>query len=103
MAKYNEIENDDYLLTTNLLGMTNFAELEQAEAFTFSIRATQIEQGTYNIMAFSLTNFVGLHHHLFQDIYSFAGQFRDVQLMKGNTRFCQVQYMDADSSNLFTQ
>ena len=103
MAKYNEFKNDDYLLTTNLLGMTNFTDLEQAEAFTFSIRATQIEQGTYNIMSFSLTNFVGLHHHLFQDIYSFAGQFRDVQLMKGNTRFCQVQYMDAYSSNLFTQ
>ncbi|MBO0603467.1 Fic family protein [Sporosarcina sp. E16_3] len=67
------------------------------------IRATQIEQGAYNIMAFSLTNFVGLHRHLFQDIYSFAGQFRDVQLMKGNTRFCQVQYMDAYASNLFTQ
>ena len=65
MAKYNEFENDDYLLKTNLLGMTNFAELEQAEAFTFSIRATQIEQGAYNIMAFSLTNFVGLHRHLF--------------------------------------
>jgi len=103
MAKYNEFENADYLLTTNLLGMTNFAELEQAEAFTFSIRATQIEQGAYNIIAFSLINFVGLHRHLFQDIYSFAGQFRDVQLMKGNTRFCQVQYMDAYASNLFTQ
>lgn len=103
MAKYNEFENDNYLLTTNILGMTNFAELEQAEAFTFSIRATQIEQGSYNILAFSLTNFVELHHHLFQDIYSFAGQFRDVQLMKGTTRFCQVQYMDAYSSNLFTQ
>ncbi len=103
MAKYNDFENDDYLLTTNLLGMTNFTELEQAEAFTFSIRATQIEQGVYNITAFSLINFVGLHRHLFQDIYSFAGQFRDVQLMKGNTRFCQVQFMDAYASNLFTQ
>lgn len=103
MAKYNDFENDDYLLTTNLLGMTNFTELERAEAFTFSIRATQIEQDAYNITAFSLTSFVGLHHHLFQDIYSFAGQFRDVQLMKGNTRFCQVQFMDAYASNLFTQ
>jgi cell filamentation protein len=103
MAKYNEFENDDYLLKTNLLGMTDFADLEQAEAFTFSIRATQIEQGVYNITAFSLTNFVGLHRHLFQDIYSFAGQFRDVQLMKGSTRFCQVQFMDAYASNLFTQ
>jgi cell filamentation protein len=103
MAKYNEFENDDYLLKTNLLGMTNFAELEQAEAFTFSIRATQLEQGAYNIPSFSLSNFVDLHRHLFQDIYSFAGQFRDVQLMKGDTRFCQVQFMDAYAANLFTQ
>lgn len=103
MAKYNEFENDDYLLKSNLLGMTDFAELEQAEAFTFSIRAAQIEQGAYNITAFSLTNFVGLHRHLFQDIYSFAGQFRDVQLMKGRTRFCQLQHMNAYASNLFTQ
>ena len=103
MAKYNEFENDDYLLKTNLLGMTDFADLEQAEAFTFSIRATQIEQGSFNLTDFSLINFVGLHRHLFQDIYSFAGQFRDVQLMKGSTRFCQVQFMDAYASNLFTQ
>ena len=101
MAKYNEFENDDYLLRTNLLAITDFLELEQAEAFTFSIRATQIEQGAYNLTAFSLTDFVGLHRHLFQDIYSFAGQFRDVQLMKGGTRFCQVQYMDAYATDLF--
>lgn len=42
MAKYNELENDDYLLKTNLLSISNLTELEQAEAFTFSIRAAQI-------------------------------------------------------------
>ncbi|MFJ7933881.1 Fic/DOC family protein [Sporosarcina sp. NPDC096371] len=103
MAKYNEFENDAYLLKTNLLSITDFAELEQAEAFTFSMRATQIEQGVYNITSFSLTDFVELHRHLFQDIYAFSGQFRDVQLMKGGTRFCQVQFMDEYASNLFTQ
>ncbi len=103
MAKYNDFENDDYLLKTNLLSITDFAELEQAEAFTFSMRATQIEQGVYNITAFSRNDFVELHRHLFQDIYAFAGQFRDVQLMKGGTRFCQVQFMDGYASNLFTQ
>lgn len=103
MAKYNEFDNDDYLLKTNLLSITDFTELEQAEAFTFSIRATQIEQGAYSITAFSLTHFIKLHHHLFQDIYTFAGQFRDVQLMKGGTRFCQLQFMDTYASDLFSQ
>lgn len=103
MAKYNNLENDDYLLNNNLLGIHDFEELEQAEAFTFSIRATQIEQGAYEISTFSKREFIRLHHHLFQDIYDFAGKFRDVQLMKGNTRFCQVQYIDTYASDLFYQ
>ncbi|SES20139.1 Fic family protein [Psychrobacillus sp. OK032] len=103
MAKYNEFNNDDYLLKTNLLDINDFDELEQAEAFTFSIRAAQIEQGAYKITAFSKKDFVDLHYQLFQDIYSFAGQFRKVQLMKGTTRFCQVQFLDAYASDLFNQ
>lgn len=103
MTKYNEFENDEFLLKTNLLGITDFILLDQAEAFTFSIRASQIEQGAYIIKAFSLNDFVTLHHHLFQDIYPFAGQFRDVQLMKGSTRFCQVQFMDGYATDLFNQ
>jgi len=103
MAKYNEFNNDDYLLKTNLLDINDFDELEQAEAFTFSIRAAQIEQGTYKITAFSKEDFVVLHYQLFQDIYSFAGQFRKVQLMKGTTRFCQVEFLDAYATDLFNQ
>ncbi|TQR21711.1 Fic/DOC family protein [Psychrobacillus vulpis] len=103
MTKYNEFENDDYLLKANLLDIHDFEELEEAEAFTFSIRASQIEQGAYKIIAFTKDDFVALHYHLFQDIYPFAGQFRNVQLMKDGTRFCQVQFMEAYASDLFHQ
>lgn len=103
MAKYDDFDNDKYLLKINLLDISDFDELEQAEAFTFSIRAAQIEQGAYKIAAFSKEDFVELHYHLFQDIYPFAGQFRKVQLMKGATRFCQVQFLDAYTSDLFNQ
>jgi len=47
MGKYNEKFNDDFLLKTNLLGISDYKNLELAEAFVFSLRATQIEQGTY--------------------------------------------------------
>ena len=60
MTKYNEFENDQYLLKHNLLGITDSTELERAEAFTFSIRAAQIEQGAYQINAFTLDDFVNL-------------------------------------------
>lgn len=103
MTKYNEQDGDDYLVSTNLLGMKDYQALEQAEAFVFSLRATQIEQGTYTIRSFTLQDFNDLHAFLFQDIYPFAGQFRDVQLMKGSTRFCQFQYIDTYARALFLQ
>ena len=87
MGKYNDQENDKYLLKNNLLGVKTIEELEEAEAFAFSLRAAQLERTENAIDSFTEEHFKKLHYHLFQDIYPFAGQFRDVQLMKGNTRF----------------
>ena len=81
--------------------MATFEDLEEAEAFVFSLRAMQIEQGTYPLHSFTLTDFKQLHYHLFQDIYPFAGIFRDVQLMKGTTRFCQFQFIEQYAEQLF--
>lgn len=103
MEKYNKKLNDDFLLKTNLLDITDYKNLELAEAFVFSLRATQIEQGTYKIKSFQLYDFQSLHAHLFQDIYPFAGHFRDVQLMKGSTRFCQFQFINSYADELFYQ
>ncbi|MGG0655524.1 Fic/DOC family protein [Rummeliibacillus pycnus] len=103
MEKYNTEENEEYLLKSNLLGITNLEKLEEAEAFSFSIRALQIEQGSYKIEGFTLNSFLDLHKHLFQDIYTFAGQFRNVQLMKGTTRFCQFQHLHSYATGLFQQ
>lgn len=103
MGKYNEQNNDDYLLKNNLLGITSYEELEEAEAFVFSLRAAELEQQKYSINSFTLDSFKKLHRHLFQDIYPFAGQFRDVQLMKGTTRFCQAQYISTYASELFSK
>ena len=39
MGKYNEKENDDYLLKYNLLGINSREEHERAEALAFSLHA----------------------------------------------------------------
>lgn len=103
MEKYNTEENEEYLLKTNLLGIKDLKQLEEAEAFSFSIRALQVEQGSYIINDFTLNDFLNLHKHLFQDIYTFAGQFRNVQLIKGNTLFCQFQHLPSNATDLFKQ
>lgn len=37
MAKYNEQDNDEYLLENNLLGIDSFEELERVESFVFTL------------------------------------------------------------------
>ena len=101
MEKYNFGEDASYLLSCNKLGIETLEQLEIAEAYAFMIRALEIENGLYRMEAFTKCGFKALHRYLFQDIYHFAGEFREVQLSKGNTRFCQFQYIDRMADEIF--
>ncbi|WP_413363302.1 Fic/DOC family protein [Lysinibacillus sp. 3P01SB] len=101
MEKYNFGEDASYLLSHNKLGIQTIEQLELAEAYAFMIRALEIENGVYHISGFTKAGFLELHRYLFQDIYRFAGEFRDVQLSKGTTRFCQFQYIDRMADEIF--
>ena len=103
MQRYNFGADDDYLLKNNKLGITTMEQLERAEQYAFMIRALQVETERYTIKHFTKQSFCSLHHHLFQDIFTFAGEFRDVQLSKGNTRFCQAQFLDDMADELFAE
>lgn len=103
MEKYNFGEDEQYLLAQNLVGATNFEELEIAEQYAFTVRALQFEQGDYQVTSFSSKSLTALHYHLFQDIYKFAGEVRDVQLIKGQTRFCQMQFMQSELERIFNE
>ncbi|TFE00501.1 Fic/DOC family protein [Jeotgalibacillus salarius] len=101
MDKYVSSENDDFLLKYNLLGVKDEDSLMEAEALTFSLRAAEFVRKQYKVSSFDIQSFKDLHRHFFQDIYPFAGQFRTVQLMKGNTRFCQAQFIDSYAREIF--
>ncbi|MFB1083402.1 Fic/DOC family protein [Jeotgalibacillus sp. JSM ZJ347] len=103
MDKYISCENDDFLLKYNLLGVKNEKALMEAEALTFSLRAAEFVRKQYKVSSFDIQSFKDLHRHFFQDIYPFAGQFRTVQLMKGNTRFCQAQFLDSYAEQTFNE
>lgn len=73
MEKYNFGSDESYLLQHNLLGIDDLSELQLAEQYVFTVRALQIAQGLYKIRDFKMDDLCALHKHLFQDIYSFAG------------------------------
>ena len=44
-----------------------------------------------------------LHHHLFVDIYPWAGEVRSTDISKGNTRFCTASRIEPEAERLFGQ
>ncbi|GAB4074616.1 hypothetical protein GCM10028778_21190 [Barrientosiimonas marina] len=69
----------------------------------FSLRASELEQEGYASIPLTMNGFQKLHFHFFQDVYPFAGQFRNVQLKKMDTLFCQFEYVNDYATNLFRQ
>lgn len=48
-----------------------------------------------------VAHYKGIHQHLFQDIYSWAGEFRTVRISKGASAFCYPEYIEAQMTELF--
>lgn len=103
MGKYNFDEDESYLLSQSVHKVKNLDELEKIEQYAFFIRSFQLEQGLYKVKGFTFNDLVKLHHHLFQDIYTFAGKIRNVQLTKGSTKFCQFQFIESMANEIFQQ
>ncbi|WP_058305986.1 Fic/DOC family protein [Gracilibacillus massiliensis] len=103
MDKYRSIDNDRYLLENNLFGVSSLEELRDLEAIAFAARAAELVSEKQFLETFSEQSFKKLHFHLFQDVYKFAGEYRNVQLTKGNTRFCQAEFVASYATSLFAE
>jgi cell filamentation protein len=81
----------------NLLGLTDPDELRTVEARIISIRDVELARtvlpGEYN-----LAHLQAFHHHLFQDVYSWAGQLRTVDIAKDGLRFGNWKFVDEQVS-----
>jgi cell filamentation protein len=81
----------------NLLGLTDLNELRTVEARIISIRDVELARtvlpGEYN-----LAHLQAFHHHLFQDVYSWAGQLRTVDIAKDGLRFGNWKFVDEQVS-----
>ena len=79
----------------NKLKITNEIELAKEEERITKLKALELFD-TNKISEFEVGTTKGLqdiHKFLFDDIYSFAGEIRDVNLAKGNFRFASSMYL----------
>ncbi len=49
----------------------------------------------------SVAHYCAIHRHLFQDVYSWAGEFRTVRMSKGGSAFCYPEYIEQEMQKLF--
>lgn len=95
MTMYNTCDQDEYLLKSNLLGAQNIQELEQLERVAFYLSSSKAENDGFDfLLPISADSVIELHKVLFKNIYNFAGKFREVSLMKDQTRFCELQFIE---------
>ena len=50
---------------------------------------------------FSISHYKAVHHHLFQDVYSWAGRFRTIRIAKGQNAFCYPENIGREMRLLF--
>jgi cell filamentation protein len=83
----------------NLLGITDAAELAQAEAALSASRLIDLElrrlPGRYD-----LAHLQAFHRYILGDVYDWAGQLRTVSIAKGSV-FCLPQHLESYAADVF--
>lgn len=86
----------------NKLGIENSAELAREEERISKKKAVEmfengmlekLEVGTFSALT-------SIHKYLFDEIYDFAGQLRNVNISKGSFRFAPLVYLEAALQNI---
>lgn len=73
------------------------ADLDEFETAMFLIRSEELLP-TGN---FDVNHYLALHHHLFQDVYEWAGQIRKIRIGKGGNWFCYPENIENQLNLLF--
>lgn len=86
----------------NKLGITSAPELAEAEEKISKKKAALLFENSIldNLEAGKFASLKAIHKYLFEDIYFFAGELRNVNIAKGNFRFAPLMYLEAALENI---
>lgn len=83
----------------NKLDIENQADLDEAELALFLTRADEpIPAG-----ALDYPHYRAVHHHLFQDVYDWAGEPRQIRIGKNGNWFCYPEYIEREMDRIFKE
>ena len=81
----------------NKLGIADSVTLAREEERISKKKARQMFETGFleNLVPGKTASLLAIHKVLFEDIYEFAGEIRNVNLAKGNFRFAPIMYLEA--------
>ena len=106
-SKYHLKDNAFYIEGTDI--PVNKLDIDQSDLLheierelleeAYSIFSNELNSDTL----FDETYFKNLHRRTFESLYPWAGEYRDFNLAKGESRFCQGAYVESASKKIFDQ
>jgi cell filamentation protein len=95
-------DRDPYLypglnVMRNKLNIRQAERLAQASYELTALRAATLPLGP---PAPGLPHLCAIHRHLYQDIFDWAGDIREVDIYQGDTRFCHFAYIEKEGNGL---
>jgi cell filamentation protein len=83
----------------NRYDIRDWNELERLETILVASRLSE----PFPTGKFDPAHYRALHHHLFQDVYDWAGQYRTIRIAKNDAMFCYPEHIQGQMDDLFVQ
>lgn len=97
-----EAHDDPYLypktdVLKNLADLKDSNSLSAFELHMVGLRYDEpIPSGSFDCL-----HYKNVHHHIFQDIYAWAGDYRTIRIAKGGDWFCYPEHIESQMAQLF--
>lgn len=96
MSRYDASDIYAYPGTTVLRNKLNIRDQSELDAFEADVTALRMLEllDTPVQGCFDLVHLCSIHHHVFQDVYEWAGQLRTVDISRGSSRFAHASLIE---------
>jgi len=105
MSKYTQDKNYIYYENTNIpinkLNIRDTKRLEEEERKLLLKGYEYFHKHLSEKTVFDKDYFREIHRKTFNNLYDFAGKYRNVNISKGHSTFCQVRFLEQTSNEIF--
>lgn len=89
-----------YKSTTVLKNLAGLRDQTTLDEFEKRMTAQRSEE-PFPSGRLSASHYRAIHHHLFQDVYAWAGRYRTVRMSKDGSAFCYPEHISREMDRLF--